>query len=307
MKAPSRLRACALVSFSLIGGAFGAACGVIAEPGSAQRPESTARPAATPATDPGVLVADARSPCAGVSLDARRDYRPRSWTDGDVSFVGGSLTFVVPSEIPVTAGASARGRVTLSFSLLGGGATICVYRGTGYRAFGGKRYVLKRCRQVSEPRDDDDDEDRLREGPSEPLALSVTTMTADRFHLRVERGDNHFPATVIHLALPGPQLGDDNACTTDRCDPVTGAVTHAPIALDDGDECTTDSCDVATGPAHVPVDSTVLPRQGELPRPDPRRTRRQRARLRRLPHAFRTLPADARRRAGTVQRDDQLG
>ena len=195
-------------------------------------------------------------PAPGVSLDARRDYRPRSWTDGDVSFVGGSLTFVVPSEIPVTAGASARGRVTLSFSLLGGDTTICVYRGTGYRAFGGTRYVLKRCRQVSEPRDDDEDEDRLRDGPSEPPPYSVSTVTADRFHLRVERGDNHFPATVVHLALPGPQLGDDNACTTDRCDPVTGAVTHAPIALDDGDECTTDSCDVATGPAHAPVDST---------------------------------------------------
>ncbi|MGZ6266312.1 MAG: hypothetical protein ACXWN4_05350, partial [Candidatus Limnocylindrales bacterium] len=114
---------------------------------------------------------------------------------------------------------------------------------------------LKHCRQDSEPRDDDDDEDRLREGPSEPLAFRATTMTADHFHLRVEKGDNHFPATVVHLALPGPQLGDNNACTTDRCDPVTGVVSHTPIALDDGDECTTDSCDVATGPAHVPVDS----------------------------------------------------
>ena len=81
-------------------------------------------------------------------------------------------------------------------------------------------------------------------------------MTADRFHLRVERGDNHFPATVIHLASPRPQ---SSVTTTParriRCDPVTGVVTHTPIALDDGDECTTDSCDVATGPAHTPVDS----------------------------------------------------
>ena len=101
MKAPSRLRACALVTFSLIGGAIGAACGVTrrARLGAAARVHSPHRDApARP--DPGVLVADARSPCAGVSLDARRDYRPRSWTDGDVSFVGGSLTFVVPSEIP---------------------------------------------------------------------------------------------------------------------------------------------------------------------------------------------------------------
>jgi cytochrome c peroxidase len=50
-------------------------------------------------------------------------------------------------------------------------------------------------------------------------------------------------------------LSDDNACTTDTYDPVTGGVSHTAIALDDGDECTTDSCDVATGPAHTPVDT----------------------------------------------------
>ena len=263
MKAPSWLRACALASFSLFGGAIGAGCGVVAEPASVQRPESTFTPASTPATDSGVLVADARSPCAGVSLDARRDYRPRSWTDGDVAFVGGSLTFVVPSEIPVTAGASGRGRATLSFSLLGRDSTTCVYRGNGYPAFGGTRYLLERCRPSSERGDDDDevgDEDRFgnrfQDGTAERHPIAASTMTADSFHLRVQRGDTHFPATVIHLALPGPAVGDDNACTTDSCDPVTGAVSHAPIALDDGDECTIDSCDVATGPAHVPVDST---------------------------------------------------
>ena len=244
-----------------------AGCGVsdpAAAPGATARQEPASAPTSPARTGHDGLVADALSPCAGVSLDARRTYHPKSWTDGDVTFVGGSLTFVVPSEIPVTAGASARGRATLSFSLLGGGETTCVYRGTGYRAFGGKRYVLKRCRQASEPRDDEEDEDRLREG-SEPLAFRVTTMTADRFHLRVEKGDNHFPATVVHLALPGPQVGDDDACTADRCDPVTGAVTHTPLALDDGDECTTDSCDVATGPAHVPVDGLYPVRQAAPP------------------------------------------
>ena len=106
----------------------------------------------------------------------------------------------------MTAGASARGRVTLSFSLLGGGATTCVYRGTGYRAFGGKRYVLKPMpaglrapRTMTMMRTGSGRVHRSR------WRSRVTTMTADRFHLRVERGDNHFPATVIHLALPGPQ------------------------------------------------------------------------------------------------------
>ena len=155
-EATSWLRACALVSFSLLCGVIGAACGVIAEPGSAQGPESRSTPASTPATDPGVLVADALSPCAGVSLDARRTYHPKSWTDGDVAFAGGSLTFPVPSEIPVTAGASAKGRAQLTFSSGGGTSTTCVYRGNGDFGSGGVLYVFKKCRLGAERADDDD-------------------------------------------------------------------------------------------------------------------------------------------------------
>jgi mono/diheme cytochrome c family protein len=250
-------RACALVSFSLLGAAIGAACGVSPEPGLAPRPESTATPAPSPDTGAGGLVASAQSACAGVSLDARRDYRPRSWTDGDVSFVGGSLTFIVPPEIPVVAGASARGRAILTFSLLGADPTHCLYRGNGYGAFGGRRYLLEGCRSDSEPADDDDREGRPRDGRSRRLLIPGGTATADSFHLRVQQGDTHYPATVIHLSLPGPALGDGNACTADSCDPLTGVVSHTPLAVDDGDECTIDSCDVATGPAHAPVDSAV--------------------------------------------------
>src|SRR5688572_23752 len=73
------------------------------------------------------MVADALSVCSGVSLDAQRNYKPKSWVDGSVTFVGGSLTFVVPSEIPVTFGASARGRTKLTFSTGSGDSTTCVY------------------------------------------------------------------------------------------------------------------------------------------------------------------------------------
>ena len=155
----------------------------------------------------------------------------------------------------MTAGASARGRANLSFSSGGGDSTTCVYRGNGYLAFGGERYVFKRCRSGADPQDDDDENDIVEHRPSDPLPTAGSKVTADTFHLHVQRGDNHFPATVIHLGLPGPVLSDDNACTTDMCDPVTGGVIHTPIALDDGNECTTDSCDMATGPAHTPVDS----------------------------------------------------
>jgi subtilisin family serine protease len=48
---------------------------------------------------------------------------------------------------------------------------------------------------------------------------------------------------------------DHDACTTDRCDPKTGSVTHTLINSDDGDACTKDSCDPATGVAHEPVNS----------------------------------------------------
>ena len=45
---------------------------------------------------------------------------------------------------------------------------------------------------------------------------------------------------------------DNNACTDDACDPDTGVVTHAPVAVDDANVCTFDSCDPVTGPTHLP-------------------------------------------------------
>ena len=233
-----------------------AGCGVIdpeAPPGTLARQEPVSAPASPSGIEHGGLVADASSPCAGVSLDARRSYRPRSWTDGDVTFVGGSLTFPIPSEIPVTAGASAKGRAQLSFSSGGGTSTTCVYRGNGDFGSGGLLYVFKRCRLGAAPENDDDADES--DGPADPLPVAGSVVTADTFHLHVQRGDKHLPTTEIHLGLPGPVLSDDNACTTDTCDLVTGVVIHTPIALDDGNECTTDSCDVAAGPSHTPVDS----------------------------------------------------
>jgi hypothetical protein len=40
---------------------------------------------------------------------------------------------------------------------------------------------------------------------------------------------------------------DQNACTADRCDAVTGDCVNAPRDCDDQNACTTDSCDAATG------------------------------------------------------------
>ncbi len=191
------------------------------------------------------------SPCDGVALDARRDYKPKSWTDGTVSFAG-SLAFVIPTEIPVTAGASGNGKVKLTYSTGPGTPTTCVYRGNGSGGNGGTAYVFKMCKEGPDPDDGDGDGE---DGPSDPLPVAGDSASADTFTLHVNQGDVHSGATVVHLALPGPGLSDNNACTADACD-AFGVVTHTPIALDDANDCTTDSCDVATGPAHTPVDTT---------------------------------------------------
>ncbi|OLD62949.1 MAG: hypothetical protein AUI47_10735 [Acidobacteria bacterium 13_1_40CM_2_68_5] len=47
---------------------------------------------------------------------------------------------------------------------------------------------------------------------------------------------------------------DQNLCTTDRCNPGTGQCEHFPVNCDDGNQCTTDRCDPASGAClHSPV------------------------------------------------------
>lgn len=226
---------------ALFGGIFTAACSATNDTGSVALAFSEAL---------------SESVCNGVSLDARRDYRPKSWSDGHVAFSGGALTFAIPSEIPVTLGAAGRGSAKLTFSAGSGIPTTCVYRGNGVGGHGGLAYVFRKCKAGQDDTADVQEDDGDDDGPVEPLPVAGSTASADTFTLRVQRGDKSFPATVIHLALAGPALSDNDACTTDKCDPVSGAVSHTAIALDDGDECTTDSCDPATGPAHTPIDTT---------------------------------------------------
>ena len=196
-----------LLSAVILSGVIAAACGPTAGPGSTPQPASTSPPTSSRGTEGSGLVADALSPCAGVSLDARLEYRPNSWTDGNVSFVGGSLTFPIPSEIPVTAGASAKGQAKLSFSSGGGASTTCVYRGNGDFASDGTRYLFKKCRLGADRENDESDIES--DGPADPLRIAGSIVTADTFRLHVQKGDKHFPATEIHLALPGPVVSDD--------------------------------------------------------------------------------------------------
>ena len=193
------------------------------------------------------------SPCDGVSLSAQRNYRPASWTDGQVAFAGGALTFVIPAEIPVTAGAAGRGKVEFTWRSGSGQPTTCIYRGHGGRK-AALQYVFKKCK-VGPGQDDEEDDEDDAERPADLSPGAGTSATADTFVLHVRDGDRRFGETTVQLALPGPVLGDGDACTVDSCDRVTGVVSHAPLAVDDGNECTTDSCDPATGPVHAPVDT----------------------------------------------------
>jgi hypothetical protein len=49
---------------------------------------------------------------------------------------------------------------------------------------------------------------------------------------------------------------DGNACTTDLCDPGTGACSHGVTNCDDVNVCTADSCDPVVGCLHAPVPGT---------------------------------------------------
>jgi uncharacterized repeat protein (TIGR01451 family) len=54
---------------------------------------------------------------------------------------------------------------------------------------------------------------------------------------------------VCHAGACGTPVvcNDSNPCTTDVCNPATGACTSTPLACDDGNPCTTDTCSAATG------------------------------------------------------------
>ena len=55
------------------------------------------------------------------------------------------------------------------------------------------------------------------------------------------------PATSTALVTFTTNLSDNNACTVDACDPITGQITHTPINIYDNDACTYDACNTVTG------------------------------------------------------------
>ncbi len=63
---------------------------------------------------------------------------------------------------------------------------------------------------------------------------------------------NPTTGAITHAAVV---INDNDACTTDACNPATGVVTHVAIATDDNDACTIDACNPTTGAVtHVAVE-----------------------------------------------------
>ncbi|MEJ7596367.1 MAG: hypothetical protein WKG01_00540 [Kofleriaceae bacterium] len=148
----------------------------------------------------GVVVAEALaappSRCDGVSLDARRDYRPKRVVDGHVLLGDGVLGFVIPTEIPVPIGGAGYGKVLFSYRTGAGAETTCIYRGAP-----GRPYAFSRCKVGDVPDEACDHDDAPTAGsPAE----------ADTFTLHLQQGDRRFPATAVHLDLPG--AADPSAC-----------------------------------------------------------------------------------------------
>src|SRR5206468_845353 len=62
--------------------------------------------------------------------------------------------------------------------------------------------------------------------------------------------DISIAAAIPTACTADAECGDDNACTTDRCDPATHTCEHVdlgPSACDDGNACTWDACSAARG------------------------------------------------------------
>jgi cysteine-rich repeat protein len=76
---------------------------------------------------------------------------------------------------------------------------------------------------------------------------------------RVKTNDNNACTTDSCNSVSGVSnipinFDDNNACTADSCDPFAG-VQHNTISFSDNDVCTTDTCDPIVGPLHIFIDS----------------------------------------------------
>jgi hypothetical protein len=87
-------------------------------------------------------------------------------------------------------------------------------------------------------------------------------------HTPLPEGTNCGSVTCVNSAVcnvtgecvTSPVVVDDgDACTTDSCDPASGAISNVPVDIDDKVACTTDACDPKTGTiTHDPTTAGCL-------------------------------------------------
>ena len=94
-----------------------------------------------------------------------------------------------------------------------------------------------------------DVQDKLQQGLTEQLGGEYTVTVTGTVDGVMVSAMGSFDVAGCFMAS---DCNDNNACTTDTCDPVAG-VKHTPVNQDDNDVCTADSCDAATGVCSNPA------------------------------------------------------
>lgn len=127
-----------------------------------------------------------------VVLDASKTYGPSCFHDASATMTP-AMTFAIPATIPVTAGNSGNGWVTLSYKNGSGATTVCKYRGGSnsphpsgaVELAKASKYVFVSCDAAGCGHD-----------PSAGDEVTATTVT-----LHVEGGDSNKPSTAVRATL----------------------------------------------------------------------------------------------------------
>ncbi len=127
-----------------------------------------------------------------VVLDASKTYGPTCHTYDATATMTPPMKFAIPATIPVTAGNSANGYITLSFKN-GSSTTVCKYKGGSHQSHPtsavelakASKYVFHSC-------------DAAGCGSDPKVGEVVST---DRVTLHVDSGDTHKPSTAVRATL----------------------------------------------------------------------------------------------------------
>ncbi len=86
-------------------------------------------------------------------------------------------------------------------------------------------------------------------GTSYTLPNGATVSTGGTYNVTLQTVQGCDSTIITNLTLVN--VNDNNLCTTDSCDLLTGSVTHTAVNVDDGNPCTIDGCDSQTGVYHT--------------------------------------------------------